>query len=86
MIKQWYFKNVRWQRHDLKYWDLAGKENKKKRKVLVTGFRHMRGTLFAIGAFLRHTQRKTFSHPCHLPVCQQSCFLLTQGNEPVFTI
>jgi len=86
MIKQWYFKNVRWQRLDLKFWYLAGKENKKKRKVLVTGFRHMQGTLFAIGAFLRRIQRKICSHLCHLPVCQQSCFLLTQENDAVFSI
>jgi hypothetical protein len=61
-------------------------KSKKKRKIVVTGFRHMQGTLFAISAFLRHIQRKIYSHFCYLPVCQQSCFLLTQQNETIFSI
>jgi hypothetical protein len=72
--------------HDLKSWEVEGKPEEKKRKVLVTGFRHMQDTLFAIVAFLRRIQRKICSHLCHLPVCQQSCFLLTQENEAIFSI
>lgn len=91
MIQHWYFKtwsgkDTAWSSWNEVYEIEEKGKTKRKRKVLVIGFRHMQGILFAFGPFLLHIQRKICLRLCHLPVCQQSYFLLTQGNKAIFSI
>lgn len=52
MITPWYFKNVRWQRHDLKFWDMEGKgKTKREGKFLLLAFATCRAHFLRLGHF-----------------------------------